>query len=42
MVWGAVLVGSRILIIASILFLISDAVLAFDKFKQRFAMQNIW
>src|SRR5699024_7274875 len=36
MVWSAVLVGIGIIIVASILFLVSDAVLAFDKFKQRF------
>src|SRR5699024_4749036 len=34
MVWSAVLVGIRIIIVASILFLVSDAVLAFDKIKQ--------
>src|SRR5699024_11601655 len=36
MVCSAVLVGIGIIIVASILFLVSDAVLAFDKFKQRF------
>lgn len=36
MMWSASLVGSSILIVASLLFVISDAVLAYDKFRHPF------
>lgn len=36
MMWSASLVGSGILIVASLLFVISDAVLAYDKFRNPF------
>jgi len=40
MVWLSILSGVKILIIAAILFLISDAVLAYDKFKQAFLVSE--
>jgi len=40
MVWISILSGVKILIIAAILFLISDAVLAYDKFKQAFLLSE--
>lgn len=36
MMWSASLVGSAILVVASLLFVISDAVLAYDKFRHPF------
>lgn len=36
MVWFAILTGSKLLILAALLFYISDAVLAIDKFRYRF------
>lgn len=41
MVWLSILSGVKILIIAAVLFLISDAVLAYDKFKHAFPMSEL-
>src|SRR5699024_12862198 len=37
MMWSASLAGSSILIVASLLFVISDAILAYDKFRNPFS-----
>jgi len=38
MMWSASLAGSSILIVASLLFVISDAILAYDKFRNPFSI----
>lgn len=38
MVWLAILTGDKVLIVAALLFYISDAVLAIDKFRRRFGV----